>query len=286
MLLGGLIWYLFIKPYDYRVTFTAKALPGAVEQTLKLWTASLKKATPVVREGPYHFKSQVQYHDSVFAYEWQIERLNDSVSKVFVYVTDKKHSLHNKLTIPFFDTDFEKRTKSSITEAIEVLQEHIEQFKVTIVGVEDFKSKYCACVPVNGSQLRKGSGMMVNYPFLSDLIGQSNAQLDGTPIIEVTDWNREKDSLAYNFCFPVIKSDSLPQNTKLVYKRLPRKKALKAIYNGSYITSDRAWYALLDYAKKHNINVVEKPLEIFKNNPNMGGNPLKLEAEVFMPIRE
>jgi len=61
---------------------------------------------------------------------------------------------------------------------------------------------------------------------------------------------------------------------------------LKAIYNGNYITSDRAWYALLDYAAKNGIAVTGLPIEIFNNNPNMGTNELEWETEIFMPLKE
>ena len=60
---------------------------------------------------------------------------------------------------------------------------------------------------------------------------------------------------------------------------------MKAIYNGNYITSDRAWYSLHDYANKNNIKIEENPTEIFHNNPNMGGDELKWKTEVFIPIK-
>jgi len=43
---------------------------------------------------------------------------------------------------------------------------------------------------------------------------------------------------------------------------------------------------LLDYAQKNNIPVEKKPIEIFYNNPNMGGDGLDWTTEVFMPIKE
>ena len=70
------------------------------------------------------------------------------------------------------------------------------------------------------------------------------------------------------------------------YDRLYPKKALKAIYHGNYITSDRAWYALMDYAEKNGIEVVPEPVEVFFNNPNMGGDALNWTAEIYLPIRE
>jgi len=47
----------------------------------------------------------------------------------------------------------------------------------------------------------------------------------------------------------------------------------------------RAWYALINYAKKNNIEIEKKPVEIFYNNPNFGGNELDWKAEIYLPIK-
>ena len=57
------------------------------------------------------------------------------------------------------------------------------------------------------------------------------------------------------------------------------------IYNGNYITSDRAWYELLDDAERKNIEVHQTPVEVFYNNPNYGGDELNWKAEIYMPLK-
>ena len=52
------------------------------------------------------------------------------------------------------------------------------------------------------------------------------------------------------------------------------------------MTSDRAWFALLNYAQNKGIAVEEKPIEVFYNNPNMGGDELSWKTEVYMPIKK
>ena len=126
---------------------------------------------------------------------------------------------------------------------------------------------------------------MQNYSLLSTHMVENDIGLNGKPFIEIMDWDMEKDSIHYNFCYPIIKTDSLPSHKLIKYKQFNGKKALKAIYNGNYITSDRAWYALIDYANKENIEIEYRPVEIFYNNPNMGGNELSWKAEIFLPIK-
>ena len=42
-LLGFLVYYLFIKPYDYRIAFHAKTAPGTVFYAIRDWEEILEK---------------------------------------------------------------------------------------------------------------------------------------------------------------------------------------------------------------------------------------------------
>ena len=283
---GFLLWYLIIKPYDYLVTFKIKTTAGTINQSIKLWNTSIENSRPIHQENLKNLTQQIIIKDSTYNYEWSISSLNDSISKVSVYVTDIDHSFANKISIPFGTTDFEKRTQNTITDFIEKLKEHLSKTRVSEVVVDSTRSTYCAFIPMKGLQIEKASGMMQNYSLLTSVLSVENIEMNGTPFVEITNWNTQNDSITYNFCFPVIKSDSLPKDPRIEYKQYNGVKALKAIYNGNYITSDRAWYALLDYAENHDIVVAKKPLEVFYSNPNFGGDELQWKAEIFIPIKE
>ena len=284
--MGGLVWYLFIKSHDYRVTFQAAASPGTINQTIKTWNTTLNEAEIVEVTGLEVLKQKLQFGDSSHLYEWQLKSINDSLTKIQVYAKDQAHSLYNKINIPFSDTDFEKRTRKTLLDFNEKLTEHLNKFRVSLEGEEVFGPTYCAFIEVATNQYGKAEGMMKNYPFLGSFLVNNKIKLNGPPFIEVTYWDMETDSLRYNFCYPIIQSDSLPQHPELNYKQVPSTRALKAIYNGNYITSDRAWYALVDAAKKAGEDVLPLPLEVFHNNPNAGGKELDWKAEIYMPLKE
>jgi effector-binding domain-containing protein len=284
--IGFLLWYLIIKPYDYLVTFKVKTSAGTINQTIKLWNTSIANLNPVKQENIANLSQQIEVKDSIHNYKWSISSLNDSISKVNVYVTDEEHSFANRISIPFGTSDFEKRIEYTVTDFIAKLKEHLKKIKVTVVGKDTTRSTYAAYISVKGLQIEKARGMMQNYSLLTSVLSAENIEMNGTPFVEITNWNIQNDSIAYNFCFPVIKSDSLPIDPRIQYKQYNGVKALKATYNGNYITSDRAWYALLDYADNHDIVVDKKPLEVFYSNPNFGGDELQWEAEIFMPVIE
>jgi len=285
LLVAGLLWYLFIKPYDYRVTFKARTFPGTINQSIKTWNSTLKDAQLVNQEGLTHLEQNIKFSDSTYLYQWDIIPLTDSTSKVKVYVKDLDHSLQNKIAIPFFNTDFEKRTISTVKDFSEKLNEHIDNFRVKVTGKKELAASYCAYVSVKTNQFGKAKGMMYNYPLLNTILANNGIELNGRPFIEITEWDKETDSIHYDFCYPIIKSDSLPEHPDLKYKQFNSRNALMAVYNGNYITSDRAWYALMDYAGKNDIQVTGLPVEVFQNNPNMGGDALTWKAEIYLPLK-
>ncbi len=286
LLLGGLFWYLFVKPNDYRVTFTSKGIPGTLNQEIKLWANSIGNSKFVEQKNLNNFVHHFNFNDSIHHYDWSILKLNDSMSRIKILVKDIDHSLWNKLCIPFFETDFEKRTKKTIKDCMITIKEHTDNFKVTILGESEIAPKYYAYVSLKSSQKGKALKMMENYSFLNSILVKNGLSLDGQPFIEIKEWFIQSDSISYNFCYPIIKPDTLPEIIGIKFNSLKSQKAIKAIYNGNYITSDRAWYHLLEYAQKKNLLVEEKPIEIFFTNPNMGGDELSWKSEVFMPLKQ
>lgn len=283
-LLVALLWLSF-KPYDYTVSFKTKALPGTLNQTLKSWNILQEDAKIVSQNKNFELVQQLRFNDSTFIYDWRFSSENDSITKVNLGISNKENSFKNRIYNLFGDTDFKKRTKQTVYNFIAVLDAHLEKIRVTIDGESTTPAVFTAYVSLKAVQNQKAKGMMQNYQFLNSFLLQHNFEFDGLPMVEITKWDQKTDSIHYNFCYPIVKKDSLPKHANVQFKEFTSTKALKATYNGNYITSDRAWYALLKEAKKKNIEVLETPLEIFYNNPNYSSIELDWKAEVYLPIK-
>ncbi|MEO6347457.1 MAG: GyrI-like domain-containing protein [Aquaticitalea sp.] len=278
-------WYL-LKPYDYTVEFKSKALVGTINQTLKLWNTNLDQSKPIQQVDMGELVQKLKFDGSDYEFHWQLSRIDDSTTQVHIGIKDSDNPLKNKINVLFNNTEFKQKVKGKVSEFMLVLSTHLEKFKVKIVGEATFPTIYCAYVPIKTKQFLKAKGMMENYGLLSTFLIENGVELNGKPIVEITSWDSKTDSISYNFCYPIVKKDGLPTHPRIKYKDIKGGKAIKAIYNGNYITSDRAWYALIEYAKRNKIELINTPIEIFNNNPNMGGDELTWEAEIYMPIKE
>lgn len=286
ILLSSIIWVLFLKPYDYLAAFNINTQTGTINQSVKTWGGTLENAKVIEQNGLGNLKQQITFNDSVFLYTWKIRPLSDSSSRVKVYIKNLNSSFKSKIAQLFGETDFKRRSKNTVLAFNAKLSLHLKDFKIKIIGQEAFKARYCAYVPLKSTQLQKAKGMMQNYSMISAFLFDSNVTLNGQPFLEISKWDIETDSIEFNFCYPIIKTDSLRPHQLIKYKQIEQQEAIKAIYNGNYITSDRAWYALMTYAEKNQLNLIKKPIEVFYNNPNMGGDELNWQAEIFMPIQK
>lgn len=285
----SLIWYLFIKKYDYVVTFKEKTAPGTIFQGTIDWAENLKKTDSVDSKITFKqsFSSIIQElktKDSIITFHWSYTGINDSITSVEVGVKDTKNSLLNRILLPFKANGIKQFSVSKLWDFKNSLDKHLKKHKVKIDGEVIMPEQFYAYVSIKSTLQQKAQNMIANNSYIMVFLKENNIKIIGKPIIEVVSWNIPEQKISYNFGFPIKKVDSLPLHKDIKYKSITAKKSIKATYYGNYKTSDRAWFALYDYAKRNNLKMIEKPFEIFYNNPFSGGNELEWRAEVFMPL--
>ncbi len=278
------VWYFFLMEGDVSGTFRLHTTPGTVNQSAKLWIQNQEGASNFEQVSSQQFGHDLELEGSRYRFAWNVKVQDDTTSVVRVSVTEPSRSFMNRLQRPFLETGVEQVAQTKLKDFFTKAREHLDRIRVEVLGETVFDSAFCVYTPIKTSQLGKAGGMMQNYSFISNFIVSEGLTPTGMPIVEIVDWDQSTDEIAYNLCYPIAVQDSLPEQELLSYKWIPGFKALKANYFGNYITSDRAWYALEQYARKNNYKVDLKPVEVFFNNPNIDSEERKWKAEVFMPI--
>lgn len=282
----GLAWYLFVKPYDYRVSFHVKTSPGTAHEEVLNFAGlniNLKNTGSVSFD---RVSQTLKLKDSIIDLEWNMESVNDSLTKIIVDLTDQDHSLSNRFQVPFSGSAIEKIAKGMLIPFKQAFDQKLSGFKVTIEGPAESEEVFCACIPLQSTQQTKAYSMMANNFIVDDFLDKNGMKLTGYPFLKINRWILDKKAIEFDFCFPTEKRDSLPESDEVQFKTIPKQKAIKAIYQGNYKSSDKAWYALYNYAKRNNLNVKLQPREIFLNNPNGGGDDKSWKAEVYLPLNE
>jgi effector-binding domain-containing protein len=282
-------WYFLIKQSDYIISFKAKTATGTISQGIQEWASNQNKAgkesaTVLEKKGYEYLQLELSRGNHKIEYNCEITSINDSVSQVNIGVKELGHSLYNRLKAPFIDTPFKKEQIAKVTDFKNGLDQHLKAFKVKIEGEGTSKSEFVAYVSLTSIMSEKAQTMIGNDGNITGYLQKNNIKIIGKPYVEVTNWDRDKEILTFNYCFPVSKNAKTVADSKVKFKTIPALKGLKATYYGNFRTSDRAWFALLDYAKRNNIQLENKVLENFLANPFNGGNELEWETKIIIPF--
>ncbi len=287
-----LCWYFFIKDYNYKITFQTPHAPGTVYSAIhevSQWKEEGLDSIYIRSKTP--FKSithRLHYGDSLFQVEWQIDRIDDSLTRVTALAKDLKNSFKQNLFVPFKKNAFVTRNIRNAESLMNGLYVHAGKYKVRIESTElvDVPSQFCAYITIESDIFEKGKSMISNVGLIMNYLKGNEIEITGDPFLIVQDWDQASTRIKYDFCFPIKKLNNFPETEVIKFKNTDGFKALKAIFNGNYRLSDRAWYELIDFAESRGMRVRQRPFEIYRNDPHEGGDELKWIAEVYLPVEE
>ncbi|MGL5111366.1 MAG: hypothetical protein ACRC6O_01875 [Flavobacterium sp.] len=285
LLLG---WYFCGKASDYTVIFKANAASGTVFQGIQEWSHIQKQKRGehfalIEKRNFDYLKQRMTVGNSVYTYVWEITPVNDSVSKISVGIKEEGSSWYNKVTAPFFDTSFKTEQIKKVKDFREGLNAHLKNFKVIINGEGSTKPVLVAFIQLECVLQEKAQTMIGNDAVITGFLQTNRIKIVGRPYAEIVAWDMNKETLVFNYCFPIDIASKIIADPIVKFKTIPAQKGLKATYYGNFRTSDRAWFVLMDYAKKHDLKIQNTALEHFLANPFNGGEELEWETQIIMP---
>lgn len=293
---AGLGWYLFIKKYDYQFETTARYGPGAVSYELSEWKTlesnGDSKEIEIVDRSDFNSLTQRIKLDSAnsLEFKWELEKINDSATAITLNVLSQKNKLANRIDIvnPFQESRYIDTLKEQVLSFKRSLIEHQNQYKITPEkSIVETPEMECICsnsknIPLTG----KATEMMSTISLLENYVLKNKINLNGFPFLKVTNWDRERDLIDFDFCFPVEDLSKLKETSEISLKEYPSQKALKLVFNGNYRLSHVSWFDLVYMAQDRGIEVEEGPMEIYHDNPKIDSDHLNWIAEIYLPVAE
>lgn len=282
------LWYFIIKDYNYKITFKTKQIPSIVYNHIQNWNDGESKSNPVVtnlKNTPFdEINQELKSGDTILNLKWKIKKEDDEITFITLKITDPEHSFNQNIQALFGANVFIKKRISQVKELNKNISDEFKLYKISSVIKDQLPSNNCACITLESKVVDKAVAMVKNIAILSDYINDNNIKLTGNPFSEITNWDMENDKIKFNFCFPLADKKNYPEHNKIRFKKVKQKNALKAIFNGNYNMSHLAWYTILDYANTNNISTETSPIEVYLNDPHMGGDAINWSAEIYMPI--
>ena len=284
-----LIWYLFIKKSDYIITFKANTATGVVYQGINEWVKAEVKNTGETFKLLHNNKfDALQYEVSKGSksviYDWEINPINDSVTSIKVGITEPSRSFINRISVPFLMTDFKTEQLKTIQAIKDDLTEHLSNFKVAKITEGTTEEVFVAYINLKSVLQEKAQNMIMDDPKVTGYLYRNTIKIMGKPYVEINSWDLDTEKLDFNYCFPIDKNTKYIPDEFVKFKSIPPKKGLKVSYFGNFRTSDRGWFAILDYAKKRDLKLDLRPIENYMANPFNGGVELEWETKIMIPF--
>ena len=287
-LIGG-ITFLLTRPGDYQAHFTVKTTPDVAYFNILNWDIwnrnNLSAKIDILSKTPVSNISQkVTLNDTTLIFNWEFKKLNDSITVVRASVSDPDRKLYNRLTVPFINTRFKKNVRGNLLDIKTRMELMLKKFHYEFTGHHPFEKKSCVYINLKSTPRGKAMAMMSNVTELNQFVRQNNLELDGPPFLVVHDWNEFKDSISFDFCFPIARTDAVPEHPKIKFMTVESMDAIKTDFYGNYSITDITWYNLAEEAKKLGYRSNHKLIEVYFNDPHFGGNELEWKAEIYLGI--
>jgi len=287
-LIGG-ITFLLSRPGDYQAHFTVKTTTDVAYFNILNWDIwnrkSLTDKIDILSKTPVSSISQkVTLKDTTLIFKWEFKKLNDSITMVRAYVSDPDRKLYNRLTVPFINTIFKNGARGNLLDIKTRMELMLKTFHYEFSGHHPFEKKSCVYINLKSTPRGKAIAMLSNVTELNQFVRQNNLELDGPPFLIVHDLNEFKDSISFDFCFPIKRTASVPEHPKIKFITVERMDAIKTDFYGNYSITDITWHNLVEEAKRLGYSSNHKLIEVYLNDPHKGGNEIEWKAEIYLGI--
>jgi hypothetical protein len=142
----------------------------------------------------------------------------------------------------------------------------------------------CVYISTQSTVREKAKEMMKNVIRLNLFVKENKLGLNGNPMVLVKNWSPAYDSIHFDFCFPILHPELIPEVPDIKFKTVSIEKALKADFFGNYSISDFSWNLLYLEAQKQGKNSTGRIIEVFYDDPHAGGNDLHWKAGIYLEI--
>jgi len=285
----GAVIYLYNRPCDYQAHFTVKTTPDVAYFNIINWDIwNRKRISPdieIISKTPVSNISQkIPLKDTSLIFNWNFKLLNDSITEVRVCVSDPDRKFYNRLTVPFKNTSFKRSVRGNLLDIKTRMELKLKTFRYEFTGFHEFKEKSCVYMKLKSTPRGKAGAMISSVIGLNQFVRENNLEMDGNPFLVIHDWNASKDSIRFDFCFPVKRTHSVPEHPKIKFMTVDSMEAVKTDFYGNYSITDITWHNLAEEAKKLGYRSNNKLIEVYYNDPHTGGNELEWKAEIYLGI--
>ncbi|WP_031427519.1 GyrI-like domain-containing protein [Flavimarina sp. Hel_I_48] len=295
ILVLALCWFLFIKKYDYQISFESPYGPGtAYQEVYNLQTLNGTDSVKTVKLKDWESFNEITQMAHLKAADsielvWHFEPMYDSISNITVRTRSTTNKFSQRLSIinPFQENDYIQELKTDLIAFRKELYNLQSSYRIDLKEqTTTSPAATCACITSTTSLKGKAGAMIATIGSIEDYMIENGLKQDGFPMLQVKHWYVPEDIITFDFCFPIAGNHKPVSGNEVFIRKIAPKKAIYGSFHGNYKLSHRAWFDLYERAKNENIAITPEPLEVYHSNPRNGGDPLTWQADIYIPLKK
>lgn len=219
---------------------------------------------------------------------WNFEGTEDGKTNVTWTMKGDKIPFSFKLYALFsggFDTmigpDFERGLEKLDSLLVESTKKHV----VSVNGITEYGGGFYLYKTTNAKDSNISQKMAEQYESLMAYVTKNNIAMAGMPLTIYNEMNPENSTVIMSNGLPVNQKIEVAEDSDISCGFMSKTKVLKTTLKGNYTYLGDAWDIALKYIADNNlIQSLEKPFEIYTNDPRDFPNPADWITEIYIPI--
>lgn len=122
------------------------------------------------------------------------------------------------------------------------------------------------------------------YAELGKFLGKDAANLNGAPFAIYKEWDEENKMTTISVALPV--NSEKEANDRIEKGMTHEGTVLKSVHLGPYSETGKVHYAMDDYIKANNLQIVGAPWEVYVTDPGTEPDTMKWVTEIYYPVME
>lgn len=279
-------WYFFLKKEDYKINLSLKYNTENLYLAARQGDFRNLELQANIKEDPFQQLTQrYTTAEGQVILKWYFSVQGEETSQARLKVTHLENNFLKRFKLIFYTPDFQKTVLEGLKDFREKLELQEQVFRINIEGIKTIPESYCACLALTGKKEEKAFEMMKHINLLSNFVATYELETAGRPRVLITDFNKQSGKINFDFCFPLKEDQEIPEHNLIFTRKISSGPAVKAIFNGNYMNSHLAWPYLVNFAESQTLEIEYLPLEVYNSNPELGGDALNWEAEIYIPVK-
>lgn len=258
----GLV-YLFLSPFDYKISFESKNAPWLFYHISKL--DNYKSEVIQEKKNTLFFNSFPSEKSNHYL-AWELESINEKLTEIDVKIHIIDNPLSEKLKIIIGRSSIVSSTLDYLKTLKANMVKEESEFGWDRLEENHLNAATCLCVSVKEKISEKANEMNKNIDYLASYlpIGKKDP-----PRLYINSINLHQQMINFDLCFKIPENYILPalKSSDIFVKKQPMIKGLSQTFYGNYSQSHRGWFKVIQKLNHQGEKINIPAVEVFYDSP-------------------